>query len=38
MLFPLSDAKRSLPSITTKVPHRGAGDLDEKSENMKGAV
>jgi acetyl esterase len=35
MLFPLSDGKTLAAFHHRKVPRRGAGDLDEKAENMK---
>jgi acetyl esterase/lipase len=35
MLFPLSDGKTLVAFHHNKVPKRGSGDLDEKSENMK---
>lgn len=35
MLFPLSDGRTLVAFHHNKVPRRGSGDLDEKSENMK---
>src|SRR5204862_5048713 len=35
MLFPLSDGRTLVAFHHNKVPLRGSGDLDEKSENMK---